>query len=652
MTQAVDLLLQEAIVLGLAALAEDRRAIEELIGRRDALRHNSSDEWREALRAVVRELATPSSPNYVPVLLGYPSPGGAARLPAVAIVKATGGENPAELAVGDVLDHRVEVIGTGEASTAIETTTYGGGATTTVQITTWADAPELSAVIHAAVAWALQNQKQRLQDLGVHELSWSDGGVQSDLDPRVAYVPLLSCTVGWTQQQSHRRKVPNRIRFLNPTVQGPLSVPTATPDTTPTLPAPVGGVTSHPLLSELSWTLSGHIADGFGLRLAGWLDDAPLVVSVGTGANQVAAGDHTHSGYAAADHTHSGYQSASPNLDTLAAVAPGAVGLAVLAAAAQATARSAIGAIGTITWSWHVQGGTTSGTYVAPPGAVAVAEFLGGGGGGGGGGPRRDTPASCGGGGSGQAGEWLFTGVFDPSDLDGRPYTVGPGGAGGAGRTASTGNGSEGTAGTDTIGASGHVASGGSSGGPGSATGSAHGGGTTTAGAPSTTMPLAANRRSGGAVVPGKASGRGTPGSGTGTAGGQRGQDGNGFGGGTGASGAGTNAGGAGQPASAGGSVPGAAGGAGGTGGGASATPTDGGDGGDGGDPPETWLPGSGGGGGGGGASSGGAGGDGGASGRCAGGAGGGAGNLADGGNGADGGTGLAVYLTLCMSVS
>lgn len=213
MSQAIDLLVQEAIVLGFGALESDRRAVDELVDRSDSLRHNTADAWRVGLRDALLDMLSTSSPNRVDVLLGYPSgPPGSAHLPCVSIVKDGGGENPSEVCIGDVLDQRDEFVGPNLER--VETVTHGAGWTSTLQVGAWTTTPELSALLHAAIGWALQHQKQRLMDMGVHESTWNEGGAPgTDLEPRVGFVPMWVVTLNWTRQQTFRRKVANRVTF-------------------------------------------------------------------------------------------------------------------------------------------------------------------------------------------------------------------------------------------------------------------------------------------------------------------------------------------------------------------------------------------------------------------------------------------------------
>jgi len=82
--------------------------------------------------------------------------------------------------------------------------------------------------------------------------------------------------------------------------------------------APTGGsgTTDHAALSSnLAWTTSGHT--GTASRLAGWDgSNVATTYQIGTGAGQVAAGDHTHTGvYAAASHAHAASDITSGTVD-------------------------------------------------------------------------------------------------------------------------------------------------------------------------------------------------------------------------------------------------------------------------------------------------------------------------------------------------
>lgn len=214
MGAVVDLLVQEALVIGLHTLASDRRAIEELVGRNDALRHNTGDEWRKSLRDALRDMLNPKSDQYAEVIIGWPIPGGGSRLPAISIVEQGGGENASELVVGNLLGVSDEFHGPNQE--VWRTTRIGGGYRSSIQIGAWSTAPERSVLLRAAVVWALYEQQDALADRGVHELSIQLGGaeVSPDLEPRVAWVPMVDLTLNWTLSQSQRERVPNRVRLL------------------------------------------------------------------------------------------------------------------------------------------------------------------------------------------------------------------------------------------------------------------------------------------------------------------------------------------------------------------------------------------------------------------------------------------------------
>jgi hypothetical protein len=418
-----------------------------------------------------------------------------------------------------------------------------------------------------------------------------------------------------------------------------------------------GGVTSHPALTSLGWTSSGHTGtastvagfDGAGAavtRAAGTtglalLDDATqadarttLGLVPGTDVQAYDAGLASLTGTdTVADRI--AYTTAA---NTWAATAITSYIRGLLDDVDAATARGTLSAISGWTVTVDVQSGT-SGTYTAPAGAVVAIVDLWGGSGGGGGGARQDAATTCTGGASGQAGEWVQF-VVSPAAITGLSWSGGAGGAGGAGRTASTGAGIAGGAGSDSTFA-GRVAGGGSSGGGGSATGASLGGGCATTGAPAAGSTRTAYR-TGTALVAGKAACAGVPGVGAAAAiTAQQGMDAAGGGGASGghggsmsttAAGAGGNGGA--QGATAGGTGGAATGAAGGNG----TTPSD------------AWLPGSAGGGGG--ANQTGAGGNAGTSGRGCGGAGGGAGRTGNGGNGSAGADGGAVIRTICITAT
>lgn len=211
--------LREALINGMAILATDRRAIEEMVGRDDSLRYSRADEWVQEQVAVVLSLADPTSPRYAEPILAYPAPLETAHLPAISVVEQGGGENPSEAFHGDLIrEESLFPVGANSELTIVAE--HGVGYTSTVQIGAWAVESEVAMLLHAMTKWAIYQQKDALYERGVHDLSVRTGGVElsPQLAPRVTYVPMLSVTLSWTLRQSHRRKAPNRVRFLAPTV--------------------------------------------------------------------------------------------------------------------------------------------------------------------------------------------------------------------------------------------------------------------------------------------------------------------------------------------------------------------------------------------------------------------------------------------------
>ena len=205
--------LREALINGMAVLVSDERAMLEMVEREDRLTYSRAEEWRRDLAAHCKKLADPQS-----VVLGYPIPLEMARLPCVSVVEQSGGENAAELYMGDLLREST-TYPVGASSELWLTTEVGGGYTSRVEIGTWAEHSETSMLLHAMTKWAIYAQKDRLYERGVHDLSIQTGGLELDprLGPRIAYVPMVSVQLSWTLRQSFRRKVPNRVSSVRGT---------------------------------------------------------------------------------------------------------------------------------------------------------------------------------------------------------------------------------------------------------------------------------------------------------------------------------------------------------------------------------------------------------------------------------------------------
>lgn len=227
---------REVIINGLHELANDREAIEGMVSRTDALRDGSQDDWTAELRAELLAMLDPESDRYVYVKVGYPLSN--AHLPCVSIILEGATENQGEANIGDDLNRYTEVQGTFVAPVSLDnglslaplpnaTTTptpvrveevqvKGTGWSSNVQCGCWHVAPEGALLLQAAVRWALFRGKGQLHDAGVHQLSFSEGGVQPDgqMEPRVGYVPMITIHMDWTYRQIRRKTVmPGNIAF-------------------------------------------------------------------------------------------------------------------------------------------------------------------------------------------------------------------------------------------------------------------------------------------------------------------------------------------------------------------------------------------------------------------------------------------------------
>tara|TARA_R110000824_G_scaffold54028_2_gene149063 strand:- start:17624 stop:18262 length:639 start_codon:yes stop_codon:yes gene_type:complete len=199
----------EALVRGLHQLAEDPTAIEEMVDRKDMLFNGTQLAWSKELRDDLVSMLDPQSANYVNCLLAYPT--GIADLPTLSIVEESGGENEGEAVMGDLLHVFWTLVQPDDQSCRHDV--RGIGETTRIQVGAWTTSPERSLLLRAAAHWALFQNKGLLQDRGIHEVSFSSGGVEvsDDLLPRVAYVPMISLTLKWTFRATKRSIVPNRV---------------------------------------------------------------------------------------------------------------------------------------------------------------------------------------------------------------------------------------------------------------------------------------------------------------------------------------------------------------------------------------------------------------------------------------------------------
>lgn len=225
-----ELVVQEALVVGLHKLVQDEQALDELVSRVDTLYNGSQDTWTKALRDALREMLDPSSQQYVRVTVGYPR--GIEQTPALAVVLEGGGENVAEALCGDEGRRTYTLTrtytGNLEATAANVPDTQSilhrdrimeTGQTSTLQVSAWTTAPERSLLLQAAAKWALFHQKGRMAEQGIHEITWRAGGVEvsPDFEPRISYLPMLILTINWTYRETRRDVAPNRVTLGTPT---------------------------------------------------------------------------------------------------------------------------------------------------------------------------------------------------------------------------------------------------------------------------------------------------------------------------------------------------------------------------------------------------------------------------------------------------
>jgi len=204
------LLVREVLIKGLVELASDDVRLSELYQRFDDLRDGTQDQWTQDLKDHLKRLVSYGSAGAVRVGVTYPRT--ELSLPWVSVLVASGSEDVGQATMGDVMHRRVEKLGAGEKLRHVEHTIIGSDQTTQIQIGSWAIAPEGSLLLHEAVRNVLMRDKGRLQSAGVLNITLSDGGfeVSSDLTPHVAYVPVMSMSMEWTQHQTSQRE---RVAF-------------------------------------------------------------------------------------------------------------------------------------------------------------------------------------------------------------------------------------------------------------------------------------------------------------------------------------------------------------------------------------------------------------------------------------------------------
>ena len=209
-----ELLVREVIMESLHELASDDFRLDEMFGRKDeALQNGTTESWLREMRRTFRTMIAEPSRG-IGVGVGYPTED--AHLPFVSVIASGGSEDDGSATMGNVLGRHGEVLGdlATASGRAREHTAVGIDWRTTVQVGSWTTAPELSAVLHAAVKHLLFRHKGRLFVAGVLDVSLSDGGFEPDprFHPRTAYVPVVSVRLSHTMVQTRRvDPVPTKI---------------------------------------------------------------------------------------------------------------------------------------------------------------------------------------------------------------------------------------------------------------------------------------------------------------------------------------------------------------------------------------------------------------------------------------------------------
>lgn len=218
-----ELVVMEALAIGLQQLAEDPDAIAECVDRLDAMQQNDPEDWRNGMIIALQEMLRPGSDTRINLFVGFDA--AVANMPAVHVENAGGGENTGEAEVGDIIgtyyslrnavdDPDIDTLADTQHM-AIRHLVRGVGQNTQVTLGCWDPAPERALLIQAAARWAIFTGKAHLGNRGIHEVSWSEGAItpNPEMLPRpVSYVPTLTLTLHWTFRATESEIVPNRFR--------------------------------------------------------------------------------------------------------------------------------------------------------------------------------------------------------------------------------------------------------------------------------------------------------------------------------------------------------------------------------------------------------------------------------------------------------
>jgi hypothetical protein len=216
-----ELAIRQVLLEGLVELAGDSFAQEELFGRADDLPMGTQEDWLTEMRAALVRMTSITAPDGIKVGVGYPSM--EARFPYVSIVIEEGHEDESQATTGDSLGGDSRVVGTFDADApesfqVEDRQVIGTEWDTTLQVGSWTEVPEESALLHAMVKAVVFKHKGRLYNAGVREVMLSETGFSPDerFIQRTGYVPVLRVSMRWTWRQTRRETVPHYFRLELP----------------------------------------------------------------------------------------------------------------------------------------------------------------------------------------------------------------------------------------------------------------------------------------------------------------------------------------------------------------------------------------------------------------------------------------------------
>lgn len=222
---ADEFLIRQVLLEGFPELAGDDFRLEELFRRLDDLRHGTQDQWTADMVETLKGYAS-GDMGRIEVILGYPEE--VLDAPVVAVLLESGAESQAGATAGDRLGDHFERRGTevaGDPASShgvIRHRVIGTAWTRNVQVSTWAPAPELSLLVHAAVVNILFRDKAALLRGGVLDVSFSETGFEPDPAryPNVRFCPVLRCTMDGQLRQTRRQQpVPVRAKVKGATFE-------------------------------------------------------------------------------------------------------------------------------------------------------------------------------------------------------------------------------------------------------------------------------------------------------------------------------------------------------------------------------------------------------------------------------------------------